>query len=85
MGFNGQDTPGYNDNVYAGTNGYAPTTATIDDQKWINNLRQLISVYDDVDFVRVTESGRRSTPDGWQGLTNLRQISYRDFVLETDL
>lgn len=85
LGFNGQDTVGYNDNIYAGTNGYSASNTTVEDHKWIDGLHQLISVYDDVDFVRVTESGRRSTPAKWQSLTNLRQISFRDFVIETDL
>ena len=85
LGFNGQDTPGVNDNIYAGTNGYDGKDAMVSDLKWISNLASLCKIYHDVDFVRVTESGRRSTPDAWKSITNLRQISFRDFVIEADL
>lgn len=85
LGFNGQDTLGFNDNVYADTKGYDSKNTVIDDSKWIKNIHKLCSVYDDVDFVRVTESGRRNTPESWKSLTNLRQINFRDFVIETDL
>lgn len=85
LGFNGQDTPGVNDNVYADTPGYDGKNATVSDLKWISNLATLCNVYSDVDFIRVTESGRRSTPDRWKSITNLRQISFRDFVIEADL
>ena len=85
LGFNGQDTLGLNDNIYAGTRGYDAKDADVSDLKWISNMAVLCKIYDDVDFVRVTESGRRSTPNAWKSLTNLRQISFRDFVLEADL
>ena len=51
----------------------------------LENSLPSIELHSDVDFVRVTESGRRSTPDAWKSITNLRQISFRDFVLEADL
>jgi len=85
LGFNGQDTPGINDNIYAGTKGYDAANAKVSDLKWIANIAALCRIYDDVDFVRVTESGRRSTPESWKYITNLRQINFRDFVCETDL
>ena len=85
LGFNGQSQQGINDNIYAGTSGYDAKDADVSDLKWIANITALCKIYNDVDFVRVTESGRRSTPDLWKSLTNLRQISFRDFVLEADL
>ena len=85
IGFNGQSQPGINDNIYAGTKGYGAVDAKVSDTKWITNIAALCRIYDDVDFVRVTESGRRSTPEVWKSVTNLRQISFRDFVLEADL
>ena len=85
IGFNGQDTPGVNNNIYAGTNGYDAVDHHVSDQKWIANIAKLCSVYDDVDFVRVTDSGRRSTPEAWKSLTNLRQINFRGLVTEADL
>jgi hypothetical protein len=85
LGFNGQSQPGINDNIYAGTKGYDSADTEIHDTKWIANIAALCRIYNDVDFVRVTETGRRSTPETWKSLTNLRQINFRDFVLETDL
>lgn len=85
LGFNGQSQQGVNDNIYAGTRGYDTADAIVSDLKWIAGITALCRIYDDVDFVRVTESGRRSTPEVWKSVTNLRQISFRDFVLETDL
>ena len=85
LGFNGQSQQGVNDNIYAGTRGYDAADAAVSDLKWIASIATLCRIYDDVDFVRVTESGRRSTPETWKSLTNLRQISFRNFVLEADL
>ena len=85
IGFNGQSQQGFNDNIYAGTRGYDAADAIVSDLKWVSNIVALCRIYDDVDFVRVTENGRRSTPETWKSLTNLRQISFHDFVLEADL
>lgn len=85
LGFDGQDTNGVNNNVYAGTQGYDDKNQTIDDVKWIQNRRQLFDVYDDVDFVWVTKGGRYTVPEPLKYCLNLRQITYRDFVLEADL
>lgn len=85
IGFNGQSQPGVNDNIYAGTRGYDAIDAKVLDIKWVTNIASLCKVYNDVDFVRVTESGRRSTPEAWKSLTNLRQINLREFIIETDL
>jgi hypothetical protein len=85
IGFDGQDTLGYNNNVYAGTSGYDPVHSTVQDTKWITNMQTVFNVYYDVDFVHVSETGRQTIPDAWKYSTNLRQISYREFVLEADL
>lgn len=85
IGFNGQSQPGINDNIYAGTKGYDAVDAKVSDTKWITNIAALCRIYDDVDFVRVTESGRRSTPEAWKFIPNLRQTDFRNFVLEADL
>jgi hypothetical protein len=85
LGFDGQDTPGHNNNVYANTTGYDPINANISDTKWINNQLAVFNTYNDVDFVHVSETGRATIPEAWKYCTNLRQISYRDMVLEADL
>lgn len=85
MGFDGQDGPNVNWNIYAGTNGYDAKDATVSSVKWIENLGTVFRVFDDVDFVWVTQYGRQVTPENWKYCTNLRQINFRDFVLEADL
>jgi len=85
LGFHGQDTPGINFNVYSGTNAYDAEESDVGSDKWTNNLTQLFTVYDDVDFAWVTNRGTSTVPDCWKPCQNLRQISFRDFVVEADL
>lgn len=85
LGCEGQHSENYNDNIYAGTNGYDAKNVTVSSEKWENNYAQIFSVYDDVDFVFVTPSGRYVTPESWKSCVNLRQINFREFVLEADL
>ena len=84
LGFDGHE-PGWNNNVYAGTNGYDPKEVDIDHSEWISNHKQLFDVYDDVDFVWVTPHGRTPIPELLKYCLNFRQISFRDLVLECDL
>ena len=86
LGFDGYDTEGHNNNIYAGTNGYDPLWEfEVDKDKFVNNRVQLINTYPDVDFVWVTQSGRSTVPEQLKWCRNHRQISFRDFVLECDL
>lgn len=85
LGFDGQDTPGVNNNIYAGTNGYDPRKTLIIDKKWIDCQAELMKVYDDVDWIVVSEAGQRPLPEQWKYLPNIRSISYRDWTLEADL
>lgn len=85
LGFDGQDTPGYNYNVYAGTYGYHTRTHDINVNKWHHNRRMVMDTYNDVDFVWVTESGRSPMPEELKYCTNFRQISQRQFVLEAGI
>jgi hypothetical protein len=85
LGFDEQDTESYNFNVYAGTNGYDALDVDILSDKWVTNRIELFNLYDDVDFVWVTPYGRSTVPESHKYCINFRQISHRDFVLETDL
>lgn len=85
VGFDNQDTLGYNYNVYADTNGYGAINSEATDDKWIADRAMLVSTFDDVDFVWVTPFGSTTVPEAWQSLVNLRQISFREFVLEANL
>jgi hypothetical protein len=85
LGFDNQDTPGINNNVYAGTPGYDPRKFDVPDIKWINNKTEVFRTYNDVDFVIVTLVGQSPLPKQWKDLTNVRQINYRDFTTTADL
>ena len=85
LGCDGQFESNYNNNIYAGTTGYAAKDADITGHNWEESYLQLFQIYDDVDFVLVTETGRHNTFDSWRACTNFRQISHRDMVLEADL
>ena len=84
IGFDGHE-PGWNNNVYADTNGYDPKNVDIDHGEWITNRRQLFDVYDDVDWVWVTPHGSNLIPESWKYCSNFRQINFRQLVLECDL
>jgi hypothetical protein len=86
LGFDGQDTPGKNNNIYAGTNGYDPVEVTESpEQKWNENMSIVFSTYNDVNFAIVSQFGKDYMPEIWKPFPNVRQLSHRDFVLECDL
>ena len=85
LGFDNQDTPDYNYNVYADTDGYSATRSEASSQKWVADRAMLINTYNDVDFVWVTNAGSVTMPDEWAALVNFRQISFNAFVIEANL
>ena len=85
VGVEGHDTPGYNYNIYAGTNGYDPINTLISDHKWIADKRVLFDTYSDVDFVWVTEFATEPAPELWKYANNFRQLSWEQFGHEVDL
>jgi hypothetical protein len=85
IGFEGQDSPGFNSNIYAGTNGYDAKHSLVYDTKWVFDKRVLFDTFNDVEFVRVTERGRDTIPESWKYCTNFRQISFINFMSEADV
>lgn len=86
LGFDGQDTARYNYNMYAGTAHYQTARNAQAAPDFLDaTMRQIFDVYDDVDFVRVMPSEYSAMPESWKYVTNLRQISFRQFVLDADL
>jgi hypothetical protein len=86
LGFDGQDTAHYNYNVYAGSPGYQTATNAQAAPDFLDiTMKMIFDTYNDVDFVRVMPSKYSSMPEAWKFCTNLRQISFREFVLEADL
>lgn len=86
LGFDAE-TGDYEDNMYIGTNGYAATAKENSNTSgfYTKSLLQIMNLYNDVDFVRVMPSEYSYMPEEWKYVTNLRQITYRNFVLEADL
>jgi len=70
-------------NYYQGTNAYSGNANT--SSYYVKALAQIMNLYDDVDFVRVMPTLKAEMPEEWKYITNLRQITYRDFTLEIDL
>jgi hypothetical protein len=85
MGFDGADPNGIDWNVYNGTAGYLPTSATISEEFWSLGMSKIFSTYSDVEFVRVMPTENYRMPERWKYYTNLRQINFRQFVIEADL
>lgn len=76
---------GYQQNVYSGTYGYPRTRSATTEVYFEQTMLKVINTYNDVDFVRVTPTREFYMPDSWKYQLNLRQISFRDFVVEVDL
>jgi hypothetical protein len=85
LGFDHQSGHGFNNNVYAGTACYQPVNCNVSDDRWIKTRKMLFDVYDDVEFILVSHSGRMTVSDTWASCLNFRQASLRTFALEVDL
>ncbi len=48
-------------------------------------MLEIFNMYNDVDFVRVMPTVGWYMPESWKYVVNLRQITYRDFVIEADI
>jgi hypothetical protein len=85
MGFDHYQGHSHINNVYAGHNGYPSQTDNDNGEAYVINLTTVINTYPEVDFVRVMSTDQHWMHDKLKPLLNLRQISYRDFVLEADI
>lgn len=85
IGFDGNDTAGYNNNVYADTYGYSSSNTDCNDAYWSRAMTHVFNTYPLVDFILVNSTGRGYMPAAWADVTNLRRATYRDLVLECDL
>jgi len=76
---------GMSSNIYADTSGYASRDHVQDWSKIIRAKRHMFDLYDDVDWVWVTPYGMNQIHPEWQPCTNLRQLSTKAFMNETNL
>lgn len=85
LGFDGQDSATFNNNVYAGTNGYSAITAHVDSTRWVNNARIIFDTYTNTEFIRVMPGGSETVPESWRYCSNFKQIGFRQFISECDI
>lgn len=85
LGFDGIDSIGDNYNIYAGTPGYPGNHVIISENFWVNSLNEIMQLYSDVEFVRVTPTANFRTPEPWKYLSNFRTVDFRQFVVEADI
>ena len=86
LGFDGDCNEGmafYN--AYAGTANYPAIDAPSTEAFYIKSLQLVMDTYNDVDFVRVMPQSAWYMPEQWRYQLNLRQLSWREFVVEADL
>jgi hypothetical protein len=85
LGFDGHEGVDYNNNVYAGTNGYAARTAHMSSEVWDANVKEVFDAYNNIEFIRVMPEESMPIPESWKYAANFRQIAWRQFVSEVDL
>lgn len=85
MGFDGHDSTEYNNNVYAGTPGYAAKTAHVSSERWVLNAKTVFDTYPNTEFIRVMPYGGETVPEPWKYCANFRQINFKQFISECDI
>lgn len=72
-------------NAYADTPGYGSRADASTEAFFVKSLKLVMDTYSDVDFVRVMPTAAWQMPEQWRYQLNLRQLSWREFVVEADL
>lgn len=85
IGYDGYPTNGPVNNIYKDTNGYLSSSDTQNGTWFTKSLEMVMSVYNDVEFIRVMPHVTHYIPEEWQRCPNFRQIDYRGFAIEADL
>ena len=84
VGFDGQDTPGYNNNIYAGTPGYPSQTSEVDQERWYREALEVFNTYNNVEFIKVN-TGSIYMPESWKSAPNVSTVDWRQFVYDMDI
>jgi hypothetical protein len=85
LGFDGNDTPNHNYNVYAGTTNYVDANTAVLEDFWVKSLEAVMSAYNETEFVRVAPTASFRVPDAWKYYLNFRQINFNQFASEVGL
>ena len=83
-GYDGQNTEGKNNNIYADTEYYASSNEQVNDNSWVNNLKNVIETYNDVEFIRVSPTSNDSYRV-LQRFPNYKVVDFRKFISLADL
>ena len=75
----------YVNNVYKDTRGYLAGTEMQNGNFFAMSLYAVVSLYGDVEFVRVMPNSNHRIHESFLPLPNFRQIDYRRFVIEADI
>ena len=85
LGFDNSAGDNYNNNIYAGTAGYADLLSHYSDDYWVLAMEHVMTTYNEVEFVRVAPTPGYVCPPTWQRLRNFRQITFNQYIIEADL
>ncbi len=85
IGFDNSAGENYNNNIYAGTPCYGPNNHNYSDDYWILGMEKIMSLYNEVEFVRVTSTPNYVCPPAWRRLSNFRQIHFKNYLIEADI
>lgn len=85
MGFDGHDSTEFNNNIYAGTSGYAARTSHVSSELWVQNAKTVFDTYTSTNFIRVVPYGGESVPEPWKYCSNFKQINFKQFISECDI
>ncbi len=85
VGFDTHDTPGLNNNMYAGTDNYEGKDVDIEDAKWSNQMTQIFKQFHDTKFYRAMPGPNPVTPLAWKGCLNYENVTFRRFISYADL
>jgi hypothetical protein len=72
-------------NAYEGTPNYCDVGVIADDTYFVKTMAVIMSIYSDVEFIRVMPIDSWRQPPEWQALPNFRQINFKEWSYLADL
>jgi hypothetical protein len=85
LGYDGYDVASNVNNVYKDTNGYPTSDEIHNESFWNLSLGTVMDTYPDVEFVSIMPTAQWFMAAEFDSRPNVRQIDFRDFVLEADI
>jgi hypothetical protein len=85
LGFDTQLDPRNTNNIYINTAGYPTDSDCPSNAAFIKDLKTVMDVYDDVEFIRVMPRLNSPIPEDWKWCKNFSQITYQKYISLCDL